>query len=302
MESLDYMVAQSFGLTGPVTWPATDEHGAGRTVTLQASTGPVYYRVFLASAGAPGTEAAPADLLAVMQSALNALGNIWVVTLTSLGLVSIQYTGTGTGAMTLPATLAAILGHSTSIGPLDTGDYVLGTYQPTHCVFSGYLADDTGWERVRPRTVASQLPTGEVYGISDHQPGGRRMVTLALHPKNQTVKAAWTLANPADPMLSTPVQAPDTRFLSSWTGEPGQAPPWSVVDWLNTTTGQSLGVAFGNLQDIVAGSGDVTFDVCYLSADCIRSGGTTAPSTPNWDARWDVSNVEFTLYAKGATR
>jgi hypothetical protein len=301
MESLDFMVAQAFTLDSATTATATDQLGAGRTITIQATSGPFYYRTFLANyATGVGSAELPFDLLRVME---DALGGVWTVALTALGLVRFTYTGTATGTLTLPSSVKALLGFTGTIGPLATGASQTADYQPTHCVFSLNFSGDDGWMRRPPRVAAQTMPDGRVYGLTDRTPGALRRVTMQLHPKNQTVKAAWNVANPTDPMLATPAFPPDSRYLSSYTGEPGQSPPWSVLDTLNIQVDQSWAVAFGNLQELIAGSGsDLTFDVCYPTPTSMQSGGVTGPSAPNWDARYDIRDVELSLVQKGATR
>lgn len=299
MESLDFMVAQSFELTGAQTIEATDSGGIGRLVNIQSS-GTYTYRIFLANySEGVGSAAWPFDLL---RSIVDALGGIWDLTLTAQGFVQVTYTGGGTGTMLLPITVRTILGFTGAIGPLTSGSSKVGTYPPTHCVFSLNFAGDEGWNRRAPRTAAQTMPNGTVYGWTDRTPGALRRVSFQLHPKSQVVKDAHNTANPGDPMLGTPVYPPDSRFLDSYTGEPGQSPPWSVLDTLNIQVDQSLAVAFGNFQDILAGSGDVTYDVCFLTPDTLKSGGTVVPSVTGWDARYDVRDLEFSLYWKGDVR
>lgn len=300
MESLDFMVAQSFAIPSTQTLEVTDVNGIGRTADIQTG-GPFYYRIFLANTGdADGSERYPFDLLRQIE---NVLWGAWEVTLNAQGCVKFTYTGTGTGTVLLPFNLRTMLGFLGAIGPLATGASQAGYVQPTHCVFSLNFSGDEGWNRRPPRTASQTLPNGKVYGWTDRTPGAIRRVSFQLHPKSQVVKDAYNALNPGDPMLATPVYPPDSRFLDPFTGEPFQSTPWSVLDTLNIQLDQSLGVAWGNLPDIIAGTGpDLTYDVCFITPDALKSGGTVAPSVTNWDARYDVRDVEFNLFVKGDIR
>jgi hypothetical protein len=293
-EDIDFMVAQSFELLGNIDLTATDSLGAGRTCNVQAAA--AWYRIFLAnSATGDGSESAPLELLNVLEAAL---GGVWEIRMTVGGFITIRYTGTGNGTLTLPTAIANLLGFGTTVGPLAAASVTTGTYQPTHCVFSLNFGEDNGWQRVRPKVAAQTLPSGQTYAFSDHQPGATRLVTLQFHPKDQAQKDEGLGVT----MTGTAMFPPDGRFLNSWLGEPAQEPPWSVWDFVNTITDQTLGVAFGNFRDLVAGTAGATFDVCCLTAECLNSGGNDFPSRPNDDRRYDMSGIEFRLVQKGDTR
>jgi hypothetical protein len=294
METLAFMLAQSFMLSGTITSTATDSLGAGRTITW--NTGDNYYRIFLAdtSVGDGSSCVLPFDLLLHSYAATS----LWLPSLNADGTIRWTYTGTGTGTLHVPAALQPLLGlFGLGTLTLAAGAHYDGQ-QPTHCVFSLNWANDEGYKRVQPRTAAKRMVTGQVYGIGDRIIGATRKVTFQLHPKDFAAKANLEAMHPTD-NFGTPMFPIASRMVGDpWDGEPSQgyAGQWSVVDTLGIAVDQSLGIAWGNLQDIIADDSSAPFDVCFFTPETLLTGGTTIPSSPNWDLRYDCQNVEFSLY------
>jgi hypothetical protein len=295
-EQLSHLLAQSFTLTGTLTGTATDQAGVGRTVTF--NTGTKIYRIYLANiAAGTGASATPLEFLSAMETAM---GTHWTVTLRTNGLVRVTYTGTGTGTMNFHATVAALLGHSGTVGPLATNAYTDGSYQPTHCVFAINFADDTGWILGKPRTATAMLPNGKVYGFTDRSvQTQRRGFSISHAPRDSSHKIALTTSNPTDPPLGTVAYAPSARVADSWTGEPAQSAPWSIQDTMQIALDQTVGIAWGNLPDIIANtSGANKFDVVQLTPECLQNRQLQL-WTPGNDSRRDAMGFEVVLQSGG---
>jgi hypothetical protein len=306
MESLDFMLAQSFKLSGTITSLATDQLGIGRTVTWHSGND-TFYRIFLAdyTNGTGVSTVSPMEFLHELSSACG----VWTWSLNTDGTIRLTYVGTGTGALNIPAHIQAITGINVGLMTLASGAHYNGLSLPTHVIYSLNFGMDEGWKRVQPRIATKRMVTGQVYGVSDRLVGKVRKVSLQLHPKNPTTRAAWNAAHPTDPMIGSPMYPDKERMVGtgSYTGEPYQdaLAGWSVCDMLEIAVDQSIGVAWGNLQTIIADD-DVhdgnSFDVVFLTPECLLSGGNIMPSSPNWDARYDCHDIEFSLYQQDVFR
>ena len=235
----------SYALAQPLSLPAssltvTDDGGPGRTVTVLAG----WYAILLANALGTGAELDPAELLGAIETALGA--SQWSVTLRPSGRVRLTYLGTTPGKIAWASTtLRNVLGFADPVGPLSTGQWAEGEYQPTHGLYAE-TALDGGWQVEPGRVAGGVMPDGVSYGWQDGLGGQRREVTLRLLPK--TSAEALTLDTEATPAL-----APVERVVLLGADEPGQAPPWSCADTQATAVGRLCGWT-DDLQGVIAGT------------------------------------------------
>lgn len=271
-EPLGYLVAQAFSLDA-ATLVTDDARGGGATMrTLTAG----WYRTFLAPSGGAGTETDPAELLQAVEAALDA--TYWRLRLTSDGLVRITYLGMGSGTLAIgSADLANLLGHTGGAMTLASGAHRDGEYPPGHCLFAAYCDPDTGWIDQPGRFAGAALPGGVVYGWHDGRAELKRSATLSALPKAWANRTALGAS-------STPVFPAASRLGAPSTGEPGQDPPWSCIDFAATSAGRQLGVTWGELQEII--TGDVTaYDVVYAAPEQFSSGQRVSLWKQGYDAR-----------------
>lgn len=292
-ESLAYAISQAFSLTGTQTASVTDDDGT-RSVDFNAA-GTTWARVGLADTSGAATEADPVEFLSHVQSVLNGSGSLWAVKLRTDGRVRITYAGASvTGTITWTGGVQTILGGFGAVS-LAPGATEVAPYQPTHVVYGVAVSADTGWQRVSSRFAGVAMPDGKVYGWGDGFQALERRAGLHLHPKDDATRQA---AGFPDVMPGTPMFPTATaRWMRPGVGEPTQAPPWSVLDFLGTAGGKSLGVTWGDYQGLVSGS-VTTFDICYLAPDSVR-GAKPGPSVALLDARWSVPDVVFTFAGPG---
>lgn len=285
-ETAAYMLAQTFQLTAQ-TPKTTDDRGSMVSRTVAAA----YYRTLLAATAGTGTATDPAELLTAVQTALGS--SKWSVQLTAAGLVQVTYTGTGTGTLILSTcpTLRSLLGFSSDVGPLAASGSSTAPYPPTHCLFALAADPDSGWVDDAARFAGARLPDGTVYGWDDGRHGFTRKASFRFLPKDWSTRATLSA-------VGTPAFSPSSRTLSPASGEPGQDPPWSAADTLATATTRQLGVTWGDLQAIIAGTAS-TFDLCYLTPECRTQGGRIALSVDRYDARRDVA-LEFSYAGAGS--
>jgi hypothetical protein len=282
------MIAQAFRIAAAQTIKTTDERGGPTSRTVPAG----WYRTRLAPAAGAGTEADPAEFLAAVETALAT--SKWTVRMVADGRVRITYTGTGTGTIDLSTStiVRALLGFTGDVGPLSTGASATGAFHPTHVVCSIATSPDSGWQDQPARFAGATLGDGTVYGWTDGIARYRRSLTLRLHPRDSSL---WSVTG----MIGTPAFSAASRLRSPSTGEPGQAPPWAVTDFLATSLGRSLGVALGTAQGVIAGT-TTTYDIAYLTPEHASQAGRIALSVPGYDARRDVS-IEISYAGQGAT-
>ena len=141
--------------------------------------------------------------------------NDWSVTLRPSGRVRLTYLGTTPGKIAWASTtLRNVLGFADPVGPLSTGQWAEGEYQPTHVLYAE-TALDGGWQVEPGRVAGGVMPDGVSYGWQDGLGGQRREVTLRLLPK--TSAEALTLDTEATPAL-----APVERVVLLGADEPGQ--------------------------------------------------------------------------------
>lgn len=289
METIDYLIAQTFDLTALGT-TVTDDAGAGRTVTTTAGS----YRTFAARTAA-GTGAAddPYELLYALTQLFGPTR--WLFSLTAAGKVKVTSLNVAASSITWHATIAALLGFTSNVGPLATNASQTASKLPSHAVFFA-ACEDTGWQRKPGRFSGATLPSGKVYGWGDRLQGMTRKLTLRLLPKDDDARVALVTADPTS-APPTPCFGPMSRATSPGTGEPAQALPWGVVDTLGTAGARSLGVILGTLQTAITTPAGAAYDHCYLTPETVASGGEVRLSVEGYDPRRDVAGVELSYYA-----
>ena len=271
-ESLGYLFAQTFRSVSGYTCTTTDSRGGPTNRSIAAG----YYRVRLAAAAGTGAATDPTELLAALETALGAA--YWRVRLQTSGLVRVTYLGSGNGTLTLPAELAAILGHGNIVGPLAAnGGYTDGTYLPTHCVFAAACDPDSGWIDDPARFAGATLPSGVVYGWHDGRNLLRRRASFAALPKTWAFRTSLGASG-------TPAFPVSSRVQSPITSEPAQAPPWSALDTHATAAGVQCAITWGDLAAIIGGT--VTeYDVVYLAPEHHTAGARVSLWREGYDAR-----------------
>lgn len=270
-ERIGYLLAQTYRVATAYTCTTTDDRG-GPTDRVVAAA---WYRTFLAPAAGMGTETDPAELLLALETALGATK--WRIRMTDAGLVRITYLGTGTGALVMPADLAALLGSPSMVNPLAAGAHVDGAYPPTHCLFAHVVEPDGGWMDAPGRFAGSMLPGGTVYGWHDGRVEMKRQVAFAAIPKTWALRTTLgAVGTPAYPALS--------RVRSPATGEPGQAPPWSALDTQGTAAGVQCAVTWGDFEALVAGT-VTSYELVYLAPEQFSLGGRVSLWRQGYDAR-----------------
>jgi hypothetical protein len=283
-ESLGYLLAQSFQLTGSQAMSTTDDRGGPTSRTVAAG----WYRTLLAN-GMGNSHTDPAELLAAVEGALDATK--WTVALTSTGRVRFTYLGSSTGSISFSGatTLRNLLGFAGNVGPLATNGTATATHAPTHCVFAAAMDPDSGWVDQAARFAGAQLPNGTVYGWHDGRNNYRRSAAFKLLPKDAAFAAS--LASDA-----TPAFPAGSRWLAPSTGEPAQAPPWGALDTLATAYGIECGITWGELQQVLAGT-VTAYEKVYLTPEMAQA-PRVALSIPGYDARRDVA-VELSYAGEG---
>lgn len=271
-EPLGYMLAQTLRFAATSTLVTTDDRGGPTNRTLAAG----WYRTFLTPSGGTGTETAPAELLLAVETALGATK--WRVRMTSSGLVRITYLGTGTGQLAIgTADLANVLGHTGGVISLASNASRDGEYPPTHCLFAHVCEPDGGWIDGPGRFAGAALPSGVVYGWHDGRVMLRRQATFAALPKTWALRSSLGASG-------TPAYPVSSRLLSPSTGEPGQDPPWSVLDTQATAAGLQCAVTWGEFEALVAGTA-TTYDLVYFAPEQFTAGQRVSLWRPGYDAR-----------------
>ena len=277
-ESLGYMLAQSFRIASTQTITTTDDRGGPTNRTIASG----WYRTKLASSLGGGTaHTDPAEFLATVTAALGSL--YWLITLApATGKVQFTYLGATSGSINLSGStmVRALLGMTGNVPSTATGTTYTAPYQPTHCVFAAFMDPDTGWRDQAQRYAASAMPDGTVYGWHDGRVTLRRQASFKLHPKDAAfVTSLSSTSTPAFPAAS--------RLLAPSTNEPGQTPPWSLLDAVVTAHTLECGMVWGDLQGVLSGS-VTAFDKVYLTPE-MAGEGRIALSIPGYDARRDVA-------------
>jgi hypothetical protein len=281
-ETIGYLLAQSFNLSSSQTMATTDDRG-GPTNRVLASG---WYRTLLAN-GAGTAHTDPAELLAAVETALGSTK--WTVALNSSGKVAFTYNGIGTGEIDFASalTLRALLGLDANVGPVNAGATATATYSPTHVLMSTGGDPDSGWIDMLMRFSGAAMPDGTVYGWHDGRVQLRRSITMTLLPKDWATRTSLSA-------VGTP--AFGARLQSPATGEPAQAPPWSVLDTMATAFGVECGMSFGYASSVIAGT--VTdYDKVYLAPEMASGGGRVSLTVPGYDPR---RNVALELLYAGA--
>lgn len=285
-EPLGYMLAQAFRIATTATLTTTDDRGGPTNRSLGAK----WYRTFLAPSGGTGTETDPAELLLAVETALGA--SKWRVRMTASGLVRITYLGTGTGTLTIATSdLANLLGHTGGSFTLATNAFRDGEYPPTHCLFAHVCEPDTGWIDGPGRFAGAALPSGVVYGWHDGRNVLKRTATFAALPKTWALRSSLGASG-------TPAYPVSSRLQSPSTGEPGQDPPWSVLDTQATAAGLQCAVTWGDFEALVGGT-VTAYDLVYLSPEQFTAGGRVSLWRPGYDARRSYA-LELVFAGAGA--
>lgn len=279
-ETLCYLLAQPYTLTAQ-TLVVNDSVGSPRNVILPAGV----YRTLLAASAGTGTAADPYELIRTLRTQLGIA--TWDAEMLVDGRVRLTYLGTGTGSITLTATVNALLGNtgSASIGPLAPKGTFTADRQPTHCVFAA-AAEDEGWQTAQGRTAAQEMPDGTTYGWQDRRTRLTRRLSLSLLPRDDAART--TIGSTSTPALAEP-----TYRLDPGASAPAQAPPWSVGQTLATAVGSRCGWT-DDLQAVLAGTA-TTCDVVALSPDS-HSAATTL-SVPGYDPRRTVGPIGLSWLA-----
>lgn len=269
-ESLGYLFAQTYQLTAVATCTTTDDRGGPTSRNVAAG----YYRTYLCPAAGVGSATDPAELLLAIETALGSTK--WRVRLQSSGLVRISYLGSGTGTLTLPSPLAALLGHTSPV-VLAANAILDGTYLPTHCVFSAACDPDSGWIDDPARFAGAALPSGVVYGWHDGRNLLRRRASFAALPKTWSFRTSLGASG-------TPAFPVSSRVQSPITSEPAQAAPWSALDTQATAAGVQCAITWGDLAAIVGGT-ITEYDVVYLAPEQFTAGARVSLWREGYDAR-----------------
>lgn len=275
-EELGYLLAHSFRLASLQAMTTTDDRGSGVSRTVAAG----WYRTFLAD-GAGNSHTDPAELVAAVQTALDA--SKWTVALGTNGRITFTYLGSGTGTISFSSAtnLRSVLGLTGNIGPLATNASSTATYLPTHCVFAFACDPDTGWVDDAGRFAGAALPDGTVYGWGDGRASFTRRATFRALPKDWTARTSLGASG-------TPVFGLASRRQSPSTGEPGQTPPWGALDTLATAPALQCGVAWGDLQALIAGT-STAYELVYLAPTMLTGGSRVSFFVPGYDARRDFA-------------
>jgi hypothetical protein len=131
-----------------------------------------------------------------------------------------------------------------------------------------------------PADVAgSRAGDGTIDIVQGSLCGWERKFTLKNHPKDPTA----ALASNASPVY--PAKAPAGQRWTVANGSAGQAPPWSVAEFLRTAGGYRIGCAMGNLQRVFAGA-VTTYDVAMLDLETLSRRGNPKRQSNEWDGIW----------------
>lgn len=291
------LVAQTFKLSVAYNLTVTDQHGTGRTVSINSLGSDRYFRFCAApngdaTASTATTEEAAVEFINHVQQRLNAgFSAVWSLSIIDQGLIKILYSGTGLGSITwdtnkIIRNLLGYTGNATS--NLSNGAYVYGTYQPTHCLFCVGRETETPYAHERHAVAAARTRGGRVSAwFSGSRPVFSRFKSV-LHPTTQSHQSSLA-------MYSTPIEPDrDPRTVSD---AAGVAPPWSAMDFLGASWGHALGILPGTFQNEVAGTATV-YDLAYLDPDSRESHKLTEAS---YIKQQLIDGLSFVVRAKGAS-
>lgn len=269
------------------------------TNTRNVSVGVLWHIIEMASSFAPSglQQDSPINLLRQVETAINAGGANYTVSLDATGLVSITNSGVNPASLTFSSTdLAFALGFIT-VGPhtITGGGTLFSDYQPTHCLFAYAREQDSGWQSKGQIYAVADLPDGNVYGWGNGSARFTRKFNLKYHPKDvNSVSGLLSNITPAYPSIiynstqwKTPTQTPTLR------------PPWTIHNFLNGATvsgeGTIIAACLGNFQQNV-NAGDLSFDQITLNAESIKAEHFSL-SIPNYDKFRNVDNFVVNFFA-----
>lgn len=293
------LIAQTIKLTTPYTFTVKDQYDpvTARTITINPS-GTKYYRIAAApngdaTASTATTEEAGVDLLNHITQRMNdsIATNVWAWTLSTNGFAKLTYTGTGTGTIfswDAGSIIRNLLGFTgSSISPaLGTNAFVLGTYQPTHCVFVAGRETDSPHKHQRQTMGTSKTRGGRVSAWKSGKRPTLSEFDSVVHPTTLAYQTALAL-------YSTPVEP--ERDPITVTVDPGVSPPWSMLDFMGTAHGHACGILPGTFQNEVAGTA-TAYDLAYLLPES-REENVLIESSYLGQQR--VNGLKFSLLARG---
>lgn len=239
----------------------------------------------------------PINLLKTIETALNAGGGQYRVSLGSDGLVKfINLNLVNPFSITFSSTdLAYSLGF-TSVGPFAAGPgaTVSAEYQPTHAFYSFAREEDMGWQSKGQIFAVADLPDGTVYGWGNGQARFIRRANFKYHPKDvNDVTGILSNITPAYPSI---VYNP-TQWKSP-SNVPTLRPPWTAHNFLNSAIkngqGSIIMACFGNFQTNIAGT-DLKVEQVTLNAESIRAEHFSL-SMPNYDKYRNIDNMTFNFF------
>lgn len=260
---------------------------SNRTIT---DTG--YYRVWLA-AGGTGTETAPYELLAKLETALGAR---YMVRLTSEGLVRISYSGTGTSTLTwtgganTAGALRSLLGFSGATTTISAGSYTDSTYQPHGCVFSAAVLRSPGIQTIAGGTALGTTESGEVYGSFSETYIARKSLTLGWHPRAWSDRLAETDSpTPLFPSSIDYVRTPRTLYGSTNSGS------WSVHEFISQAATKRIAVLFATYQSKIASAVSASdFWTAHIAAESIAAARAERQPMDGW-SRYEERDLDLNL-------
>lgn len=285
-------------IAAPVQW-TTAQTGSYTTssgtqaVTFVASG--KWTRTWLAPNTGGTSEAAPTDLLRLVQAGLNAVTpGLWFVRLNSSGYVEIEYGGIFTSTLTLSTAIAKALGYSsTTPGPFASGAIISATSHPAWCWLPYSLANDTGWRPSPTTLIAARHADGSVTAYDEGVQAIERAFRADYAPTSEAVRLSRSL-------LATPYWPPESE-PSRWT-TPTIRPEavsdaWTVHESLSTFVGLRLAYTIGDLQALIAGT-STAYTVGYLDPESIRTVDQRAAlSIPNYVSLVSVPGFTLTQLA-----
>jgi hypothetical protein len=251
------MLAQPFSLTASGGWASQIRVTRGVTTydVEIVTTGTKWFRTYLCSASGGGTSADdPQEFLAYVEAALNAqaVGG-WLVSMSADGRASVsnsaaQHAVAWTAAHASGAIVRNLLGYSSDIATTAAGVATRANHHGTHLWTSFARVGDKGWQTTRGRSAYAAMADGSTYGWNDGYTRRMRTFDSGFHPTDAAAQTAL------DSTVSC-VHAAKTRWKQpTLTPVAALTPPWSIEDFLFTAGGYRLGAAFGNFQDLVAGT------------------------------------------------
>jgi len=287
----------------PFRFPATsysiitiDNLGTNtRTITV----GVLWHIIEFALSAAPTglQQDVPINLLKVVETAINAAGTNYTVSLDKNGLVAITNSWVNPASLTFSSTQLAYALGFISVGPhtVPPAGTLYSNYQPTHCLFAYAREEDSGWQSKGQIYAAADLPDGNVYGWGNGSARFTRKFNLKYHPKDvNSVSGLLSNITPAYPSIiynssqwKTPTQTPTLR------------PPWTIHNFLNgaivSGEGTIIAACLGNFQQNI-NVVDLSFEQITLNAESIKAQHFSL-SIPNYDKFRNVDNFVVNFFA-----